>query len=138
MHIYFKSDFLLIDDVCGETNISIIERYPFTIHVHDLSIVKCLWFFTSPNYTFIYLDIAHVAIEPRQSLAVGLVLGIYGNETVLEDGVSLKKSPHNGTSFYFSGNSIWLSFSHATYISGAPSWSFVLWYDDLEGKLSFV
>ncbi len=125
--------FLFAEDVCGQRNITIIEPVPFTIHVHDFGIVKCLWFFTSPNYTFIYLDIAHVSIAPKQTLAFGLVFGISGNKTSLEDGVSLNKSPPNGTSFYFSGNGIWLSFSHATYINGAPPWILFLRYDDHEG-----
>ncbi|XP_033639009.1 uncharacterized protein LOC117299569 [Asterias rubens] len=121
------------DDVCGPRNISIIEPIPFIFPVHNLGLVKCLWFLTSPNHTFIYLDIAYVNIEPKQQLSFGRVYNLSGNEALLEDGISLNKSQPNGTSFYFNGNSIWMSFSHATYINDASPWSLLLRYDDHEG-----
>ena len=123
-----------IGDICGQTNVNITQPVPFTLDIPDFRFFECRWFITSPLDTFIYVDVVHISISYPQKFSFARVVGSYGNQTTLMDEFKLDRTAPNGTSFYFSGNNITMSFSSPLYVRSAPSLRMILHSEDDQGN----
>ena len=122
--------FCFIEDVCGQSNFSVSLPVLFNRHISNNRIIDCLWYVTSPNETYIYLDVVDIGLWNSHSLSFGMV-----TDGSLEEGVTLQSTQPNGTSYFFSGNIVWIAFSSFVVFSdGAASLDFILRSEPLEGK----
>ena len=114
---------------CLQTNIDIVKPVPLFIDKPDWRIYDCVWFLTSPNYTFITIDIADATLGSGTVLSFGRVVGRYNNVTSLVDSVNLTTSLTNGMIFYSNERNLRMSLFSATYNGRASSLSLLIRFD---------
>ncbi len=118
------------EDTCLETNINIVEPVPLIINIPDWGIYDCVWILTSPNYTFISINITYASIGNGNILSFGRFVGLHNNVTSFADSVNITTSLPNGTTFYSSERNIRMSVSSKSYTTRASSLTLLIRFDE--------